>query len=120
MIDKTAYKGRKFTIEWYYDDRDKSEALEYFLSLTDRRKDKILHLFRVMGDFGKIISEEKFRNEGNQIYAFKPTPDRFLCFFYTGAKIIVTNGFEKKTEKLPSREKSRALRHMNNYLNRRH
>jgi len=36
-------------------------------------------------------------------------PDRFLCFFFRGNKIIVTNAFEKKRNKLPANEKRIAL-----------
>jgi len=31
-------------------------------------------------------------------------------FFLYGTKIIITNGFEKKSQKLPASEKERALR----------
>jgi hypothetical protein len=48
-----------------------------------------------MGDLGKIFDITKFRNEGDQIFAFKPQPDRYLCFFVVGKKILITNGFEK-------------------------
>ena len=58
---------------------------------------------------GIINNIEKFRYEGDEIYAFKSQPDRFLCFFFEGKKIIVTNGFEKKQDKLPLTEKRRAL-----------
>ncbi len=71
-----------------------------------------------MGDTGVIFNKEKFRNEGNGIFTFKPQPDRYLCFFYTGKKIIVTNAFTKKTDKLPEREKERALNRMNDYIER--
>jgi len=71
-----------------------------------------------MGDSGKLQNEQKFRNEGDQIYAFKPSPDRFLCFFFTGSKIIVTNAFEKKTDKLPIKEKERALKYKADYIKR--
>ena len=47
--------------------------------------------------------------EGDEIYAFKPQPDRYLCFFKKGKKIIVTNGFSKRTNKLPLAEKTIAL-----------
>jgi phage-related protein len=33
-----------------------------------------------------------------------------LCFFSTGRKIIITNAFAKKSDKLPPAEKDRALR----------
>jgi len=73
-------------------------------------KRKVLNLFRLMGDHGKIHDETKFRNERDGIYAFKPQPHRYLCFFYKGRKIIVTNAFLKKTQKLPKTEKERAVK----------
>lgn len=57
----------------------------------------------------------KFRNEGDQIYAFKPKPHRFLCFFFSRQKIIVTNGFQKDQDKLPPNEKQRALKCKRDY-----
>ena len=58
---------------------------------------------------GKINDITKFQNEGDGIYAFKPKPHRFLCFFFEGGKIIITNAFEKRQDKLPQREKTMAL-----------
>jgi hypothetical protein len=69
----------------------------------------------MMGDNGKIRNEQKFRYEGDQVYAFKPKPYRFLCFFFKGRKIIITNGFYKDQDKLPSNEKKKALEVKNNY-----
>lgn len=62
-----------------------------------------------MGDLGKINDKTKFRNEGDQIYAFKPKPDRFFSFFASGGKLIITNAFCKKQDKVPSEEKKRAV-----------
>ncbi|MBS0629332.1 MAG: type II toxin-antitoxin system RelE/ParE family toxin [Verrucomicrobia bacterium] len=59
---------------------------------------------------GKIFDQTKFRNEADKIYAFKPQPDRYLCFFFRGKKIIVTNAFTKKTQKLPEGEKELAVK----------
>lgn len=118
LTEYIAYKGSKFTIEWYFNDQGKSIALEYFNSLTLARKKKLEHLWRLMGDFGEIQNIEKFRNEGDSIYVFKPKPDRFFCFFVTGAKIIITNAYEKKSDKLSSSEKSRALRSLSDYESR--
>jgi phage-related protein len=58
------------------------------------------------------------RHEGDKIFAFKPVPDRFLCFFYEGGKIILTNAYEKKSPKMPATEKSKALRAMADYIKR--
>jgi len=75
-------------------------------------------LFKRIGDFGRISDITKLRNEGDKIFAFKPQPDRFLSFFYTGKKIIVTNVFQKKSQKLPEEEKERAQPAMQNYTER--
>jgi hypothetical protein len=72
----------------------------------------------MMGDTGNIRDESKFRNEGDKVYAFKPQPHRFLSFFAEGKKIIVTNAFWKKQDKLPKGEKKRALRCMEFYKTR--
>ena len=113
-----AYKGETFTIEWYFDDRNQSEALEYYNSLTDSERIQLLKLFKRMGDVGEIKDKTKFMYEGNKIYAFKPQPDRFLCFFNEGKKLIVTNGFRKKQQKLPLKEKENALNKRTDYINR--
>lgn len=115
MRDFIAYKGPKFTIEWYFDENGFSESLEYFNEMGLPQKRKILMLFKRIGDFGRISDITKFRNEGDQIFAFKPQPDRLLSFFYTGKKIIVTNGYLKKSQKLPKREKDKVLKIMLDY-----
>jgi hypothetical protein len=87
-----------------------SEALEYCNGLNSHERIQLLKLFKRMGDAGEIQDKTKFRFEGDKIYTFKPQPDRFLCFFYEGRKIIVTNAFRKKQPKLPILEKENALK----------
>lgn len=118
IIDKNScliYKGPFFTIEWFYDEKGYSQPYEYFLRSSAVQKRKFLLLVKKMGDFGKIIDKKKFRNEDDKIYAFKPQPDRYLCFFKVGKKIIVTNAFRKKGDKLPKQEKKLALNSMTKY-----
>lgn len=105
-----AYSGTEFTIEWYFDSRGRSQAWEYFQDLPDDRQDEALALFRRMAEHGRIFDIRKFRSEGDKIFAFKPQPDRYLCFFFVGRKIVITNAFEKRGQKLPIGEKSCALR----------
>ncbi len=116
--DFTAYNGSELTIEWYFTSNGKSESLKYFESLPDSRKRKLIFLFEVLGNMGQIRNEEKFRYEGNKIYAFKSSPDRFLCFFFDGAKVIITNAYEKKRVKMLVRDKSKALKAKEDYTKR--
>jgi len=110
-----AYQGRQFTIEWYCDERGFSQALQYAEELDDADRQKLAGLLMVMGDIGRLRNKEKFRYEGDKIYAFKPKPHRFLAFFFAGHKVIITNAFSKKKDKLPQGEKERALKCMKDY-----
>jgi len=112
------YEGPEFTIEWYYNDRGKSPAKTYFDELDRERKVEAFELFKTMAQIGKILNITKFRHEGDGIYAFKPKPDRFLCFFFSGKKIVITNAFEKKKDKLSPIEKNRALSAQKDYKHR--
>jgi phage-related protein len=114
----TIYSGLFYTLEWYYDEQGKSRAYDYFLSTSPEQKRRFLVLAKKIGDFGKIYDKTKFRSEGDGIFAFKPQPDRYLSFFTHRKKIIVTNGFCKKTAKLPRAEKELAIKSMQDYINR--
>ena len=109
------YVGEAYTVEWYFDSSGKSPALNYYRSLTETERFKVINLFKRMGDRGDIKDKTKFNYEGDQLYAFKPKPDRFLCFFYIGKKIILTNAFRKKQQKLPPNEKLKAQKIKTDY-----
>lgn len=113
-----AYEGQEFRIEWYADAGGHSQALEYAGQLPKSRIAKLAQLFKMIGDVGEIRNKTKFRSEGDKIYAFKPQPHRFLCFFTAGKKIIITNGFYKDRDKLPPAEKERAVKFRSDYFQR--
>jgi phage-related protein len=113
-----AYSGERFVIEWYFDGKGISDPSEYFENLSEIEQDKIFYLFKRMGDFGKISDITKFNNEGDGVFAFKPQPHRFLSFFVIGKKIIITNAYRKKGDKLPKSEKDLAEKRRTDYLDR--
>lgn len=61
--------------------------------------------------YSRYLREEIFEirvKQGNNIV-------RILYFFDIGGKIILTNGFVKKTEKTPKRELEKAKKYKNDY-----
>ena len=118
MKNYIVFKGNKYTVEWYFNDNDNSQSKDYFLELDKKQKASLFALIKLLDDQGQLKNKEKFNYEGDSIYAFKPTPDRFLCFFYEGNKIIITNAFRKKQQKLPSSEKTKALKSKKDYNDR--
>ena len=118
-LEYIAYKGDIYLIEFYYDKNGKSHSQDYMLEkFSGADAKKFQHLLKMMGDAGKIRNKERFRNEGDKIYAFKPQPHRFLCFFFKGNKIIITNAFMKKQQKLPKAEKAKAMKYKKDYESR--
>ena len=103
------YIGTYFTIEWYYDEKGISQAFQYYLSLSDAQKRKLFLLIKRIGDYGKIHDITKFRYEGDNIFALKPQPDRFLSFFVKDKKIIITTGIIKICKKMLIKEKKKAI-----------
>lgn len=83
-----AFQGKRFVIEWYSDERGRSLSADYFESLNENEQIKTLGLFELMGNLGEIRNQTKFNTEGDKIYAFKPQPHRFLCFFFSGGKLL--------------------------------
>ena len=105
------YRGEKFQIEFYFNDRGELPAKEYF-DATDRQvKVKLLALIKYMGEEGRLFDEGKFRivDKHEKIYEFKPMAERFFNFFYEGKKIILTNAYRKKGQKVDKRELIRAI-----------
>lgn len=115
-LNHYAYIGDTFAIEWYHDKNGKSQVLDYYSQLDKAERVKVMRLFKLLGDVGKIHDKTKFRYEGNHIYTFKCVQHRFLCFFVAGKCVVVCHGFKKKQQKLPAKERLKAERLRANYL----
>ncbi len=118
MKEYKAYEGEKYTIEWYYSKNGESQPLEFFEGLPAIEQQRLFYIVKRLGDFGFVSDKTKFRNEGDDIYAMKPQPNRFLSFFYDGNKIIITNAFTKKAQKLRKQDKDRAINARADYIRR--
>lgn len=110
-------RGKKYTVEWYFNQNDNSQAKDYYEELQDDEKASLLAIILFFDEVGHV-NKKKFNYEGDSIYALKPKPDRFLCFFFEGNKIIVTNAFRKKQQKLSPTEKKKALNAKTDYYER--
>ncbi len=97
----------------YVDNRGRCPTLDFLDNLGDKEKQCFLALIEAFADRGEIRNTEKFRNEGDGIYAFKYKGYRILCFFLDspGKKsIVLTHGFKKKGPKILKQEKEKTDR----------
>lgn len=109
--DYIFYQGEKFQIEFYFDGRGEIPAKQYYDSASRSVRLKFLALVKRMAEHGKIYDETKFRivDKNKKIYEFKPKAERFFNFFCKGKKIIITNAYPKKGQKVNQQELDRAI-----------
>lgn len=101
------------TIQFYRTASDKCPVEEFLEDLDDRKLAKVLAIFKLIEEqdmvpaqyFKKLSDRDLWECRvglGGQIY-------RFLGFWDKGALVILTHGFEKKTQKTPEQEIQKAL-----------
>ena len=92
------------------------------LSLDVKMQAKLLGMLQILQEKGNQLREpySKYLEEGIFELRTKNGTDitRVLYFFYYGRKIILTNGFVKKTQKTPRKEILLAKRRKADYIER--
>ena len=116
----TFYRGEKFRVEFYFNANGKMPSKEQIEKLPSLIKVKLAALVKLIAEEGQIYDEHKFRivARKERIYEFKPMKYRFFNFFFDGGKIIITNGYRKKSQKVDKRELRKAIRMKRDYINR--
>ncbi|WP_041932362.1 type II toxin-antitoxin system RelE/ParE family toxin [Cytophaga hutchinsonii] len=95
---------------------------EFFVKQKAKVKDKIIWTFELIEEL-KRVPESYLKHientdglyeirvqHGSDIY-------RIFCFFDKGQLVVITNGFQKKTQKTPKQEIEKALKIKEEYLN---
>lgn len=108
----------------FYKKADGCEPAKEFIINTDlKMRAKIVRTISALQDNGPALREpySKHLEEGIFELRAKVGTDitRVLYFFYVGKKIILTNGFVKKTNKTPKTEIEKAKSYRLDYLDRR-
>lgn len=112
----------KFTVE-FYEKENGEKPVEFFLDKLDiKMRSKLLMILKILQEKGNLLSEPYSKHLDDGIFEIRGKVgsdiSRVLYFFYFGGKIIVTNGFIKKTQKTPSKEIEKAKCYRKDYLER--
>lgn len=103
MARRVAFQGERFAIVFAAESGGGCPAGEFFDALDVSDKAKLMALFRIAGDHGSFVNEQKFGDLGNGLYEFKSFQIR-MPFAYSKNErgvIVVTHGFFKKKDKTP-------------------
>ena len=112
------YQGAKFQVEFYFTEAGKIPAREYLEETALNVKVKLAVFVKYIADQGRLFDITKFRqvDEREKIYEFKPVGHRFFNFFYEGGKIIITNAYMKKSQKVSRHDLEKARTMKKNYI----
>ena len=106
-----------------YDTEDGRCPVQEFLdSLDCKLRMKTVRTIELLEHNGTLLREPYSKSIGEGILELRVCQgnniSRVLYFFVKGNKIILTNGFIKKTSKTPIREKELAIKYRADYLRR--
>ena len=115
-------KMDKFTVEFYEKENGDIPAEEFLDGLNIRMKTKLVGLIKILQEKANLLREPYSKPLGDGIFELRCKVgndiSRVLYFFYYNGKIIMTNGFVKKTRKTPRAVIDRAKAYRDDYLER--
>ena len=108
-----------FNIEFYTLESGKQPVAEFLDSLTAKMRVKAVGSLELLEEFGNQLKEpySKYLSDGIFELRIKFASDisRIFYFFVVNNKIVLTNGFIKKTKKTPSGELDKAKKYKADY-----
>ena len=111
-----------FDVEFYEKSDGTYPAEEFILSQDVKMQAKLFRLLELLELKGSELREPYSKSLVDGIFEIRAIQGnnitRVLYFFVVGKKIILTNGFVKKTQKTPDREIELAKKYRADYENR--
>lgn len=107
----------------FYDKPDGSEpAKEFLLFVDDKMRARLLRILDLLAQNGTALRSPYSEHLTDGIFEVRAKVgsniSRVLYFFVIGKRIVLTNGFIKKTQKTPKNEIEIAKKYRNEFLNR--
>lgn len=107
----------------FFDKEDGTEPVkDFILTLDKKMRAKVMKELKMLSINGTELREPYSKPLEDGIFELRAQSGsditRVLYFFFVGHKIILTNGFIKKSTKTPPEEINRAKRYRADYLKR--
>ena len=109
-----------FDVEFYEEQNGEKPVEDFINSLEVKVKAKLLKDIELLSIYGNMLGEQYSKHLQDGIYELRTKQGsnciRSLYFFMVDKKIIITNGFVKKTQKTPKEEIKKAKIRRSKYL----
>ena len=114
---------RKFEVEFYETEGGRQPAREFLMSLDVKMRAKMTNIISILQENGYELREPYSKHLRDGIFELRAKVgsdiSRVLYFFFYDRRIVLTNGFIKKSGKTPRREIELAERYRSDFLKRR-
>lgn len=108
-----------FEVELYEKENGEIPVEEFLDELPAKMKAKAVASIDILAEYGNTLREPHSKPIGDGLFElrikFSSDISRIFYFFVVNNKIVLTNGFIKKTMKTPSREIKLARRYKKDY-----
>lgn len=102
-----------YEVEYYETESGDCPFHTFYQTQSDAMKGKILREIQLLEEFGPLLREPHSKSLENGILELRvkvaTNITRIFYFFVSGKKIILTNGYNKKAQKVNSRELKKAV-----------
>lgn len=114
--------NRKWSVEFYQTENGECPVEDFLDTLPTKDEAKVMRTIALLREFGTSLREPhcSYLEEGIFELRTKISSNihRILYFHYEDGKFILLNGFTKKTQKTPPKEKGRAKKYKTDFLER--
>lgn len=112
----------KFEVEFFTTSSGRTPVETFLNTLDSKMRAKAISAIQLLNEYGNELREPNSKYIGDGIFELRVKHSnnqvRILYFFFVGQKIILTNGFIKKTNKTPTGEISTAKKYRDEYFRR--
>ncbi len=121
-MQERIFNMSQFTVEFYEDADGDKPVEEFLLSLDVKMRAKLLGILEILQEKGNLLREPYSKHLEDGIFEIRGKVgtdiSRVLYFFFYDRKIILTNGFIKKSQKTPKKEIQMAKNRRHDYIER--
>jgi phage-related protein len=111
-----------WSVEFYADADGESPVLDWYESVDEKTKAKLIWIFQLLETNGIELGMPYIKPLGDKLYEIRADVNRnafrAIYFLYTGRRFILLHGFQKKTQKTPTKELARARTYLEDFLDR--
>ena len=113
---------RGYDVDFFIRENGDCPVKEFLLSLDKKMRAKLLVELDLLEENGPQLREPYSKHLEDGIFELRAKQGsditRVLYFFFVGKKIVLTNGFTKKTQKTPRAEIATAKKYRAEYIER--